>query len=476
MKAVTAQEKLAVDAASGAAAGEGSVHPGVGEDAAPAGTGAPAGEERLLHTVHAMCPHCLEVLDAHVYADEAGAVRMRRTCPEHGQTTTYVWPDAEHYEWLRGMHTDATAPKERRAPIVDTCCKSCGLCPRHLRRGTLVEIEVTRRCNAKCPVCFMSADFPTDGISFAQIEDLVATLARDVGPETGLQITGGEPTVRADLPDIVKMARGYGFTGIEVNTNGIVIGRSREYLQKLVDAGITGVYLSFDGTDEAPYEAICGNAAMLADKLACIENCREVGVEVILCMTIVKGVNDHLVGQVIDFAWDNNDIVAGIALQPAFTSGRFEPSEYAPYTAGDTIFDIERQTNGRIRVADIMPLGCSDPLCDTGTFLSPDENGGYVPATRGLTREEYLEYFDAASPQGSVLPDILFKKGVNLYHGVSLIIMNYMDAMTATMERMRECSMLVTMKDGRIIPFCSYQMTDACGRRLYEMWGTGPDE
>ncbi len=460
------EARAGADAHVGERAGEGGERTGSVE----------GGEERVLHTVHAMCPHCLEVLPAEVYADANGAVWMRRTCPAHGQTTTYVWPDAAHYEWLRGMHTDATAPKERRAPVVDACCKSCGLCPRHLRRGTLVEIEVTRRCNAKCPVCFMSADFPTDGISFEQIEGLVATLARDVGPETGLQITGGEPTVRPDLPDIVKMARSYGFTGIEVNTNGIVLGRSRAYLQKLVDAGITGVYLSFDGIDEEPYEAICGNAAMLADKMACIENCREVGVEVILCMTIVKGVNDHLVGQVIDFAWANNDIVAGIALQPAFTSGRFEPDSYAPYTAGDTIFDIERQTDGRIRAADIMPLGCSDPLCDTGTFLSPGPDGGYVPATRGLTREEYLEYFDAASPQGSVLPDILFKKGVNLYHGVSLIIMNYMDAMTATMERMRECSMLVTMKDGRIIPFCSYQMTDASGRRLYEMWGTGPED
>ena len=74
-----------------------------------------------------------------------------------------------------------------------------------------------------------------------------------------------------------------------------------------------------------------------------------------------------------------------------------------------------------------------------------------------------------------MLPDILYKKGVDLRRGVSLIIMNYMDAMTATTERMRECSMLVTMKDGRIIPFCSYQMTNAGGERLYEMWGTGPD-
>lgn len=429
-----------------------------------------------LHRVHALCPHCLKTLPASVWADENGAVWMTRTCPEHGETKTYVWPNAEHYEWLRSMHTEVTRPKVMDYPIVDECCKSCGLCKRHLRRGTLVEIEVTRRCNAKCPVCFMSADFPTHGISYEEIDGLIETLAEKVGPETGLQITGGEPTIRPDLPEIVSDARAHGFYGIEINTNGIVIGRSKDYLQSLVDAGITGIYLSFDGLDEDPYESICGNGAMVHDKMAAIENCREVGIQVVLCMTIVKGVNDDLIGEVVDFAWENSDVVIGVALQPAFTSGRFEPSEYAPYTAGDTIRDLVAQTHGRLEVSDIMPLGCSDPLCDTGTFLMPDADGNYFPATRGLSREEYLEYFDPASPQGSVLPDILYKKGVDLYHGISLIIMNYMDAMTTTTERMSECSMQVAMKDGRVIPFCSYQMTNAAGERIYEMWGTGPTE
>ena len=431
-------------------------------------------EHRTLHTAHALCPHCLEQLKAEIYADSDGKVWMTRTCPEHGETVTYVWPNAEHYEWLRSMRVTLTAPKWREYPIEGDCCMSCGLCKRHLRRGTLVEIEVTRRCNAKCPVCFMSADFPSDGITYDEIEGLITTLAEKVGPETGLQITGGEPTVRSDLPEIVMCARQHGFTGIEINTNGIVIGRSKDYLQKLVDAGITGIYLSFDGIDEEPYEAICGKGAMLADKMACIENCREVGIQVVLCMTIVKGVNDDRIGEVIDFAWENSDVVIGVALQPAFTSGRFEPSEYAPYTAGDTIYALEEQTGGRIKVEDIMPLGCSHPLCDTGTFLMPDDEGGYIPATRGLSSEEYMQYYDPTSPQGSVLPDILYKKGVNLYHGISVIIMNYMDAMTTTIERMAECSMTVAMKDGRVIPFCSYQMTNSAGERIYEMWGTGP--
>ena len=432
---------------------------------------------KTLQKAHALCPHCLKTLNAEIYSDESNKVWMKRTCPEHGEVTSYVWPDADHYMWLNSLHMDCTAPKVTDAPVVDACCKSCGLCSRHTRRGTLVEIEVTRRCNMKCPVCFMSADFPSDGISFEEIEGLISTLATKVGSETGLQITGGEPTVRKDLPQIVAMARRYGFRGIEVNTNGLVIGKDIDYLRQLVDAGITGVYIAFDGVDENPYKIIRGSAASFSAKLAAVENCRKVGIQVVVCMTIVSGVNDDQVGKVIQFALDNADVVRGVALQPAFNSGRFEPDRIAPYTAGDTIFSLEEQTGGLIKASDIWPLGCSHPLCDTGTFLVPTKDGGWECATRGLTQEKYIEYFDPTSPQGSAFSDVLYHCGVKDWdRGMSIIIMNYMDAMSTTVERMRECSMTVAMKDGRVIPFCSYQMTNSCGDRIYQMWGTGASE
>ena len=60
----------------------------------------------------------MDVLPADVYADENDTVWMSRTCKEHGEIKTYVWPDAKHYEWLRAMHSTPTAPKVRDAQIV----------------------------------------------------------------------------------------------------------------------------------------------------------------------------------------------------------------------------------------------------------------------------------------------------------------------------------------------------------------------
>jgi uncharacterized radical SAM superfamily Fe-S cluster-containing enzyme len=356
----------------------------------------------------------------------------------------------------------------------------------------------------------MSAEAEFTDVPLERLRGFYETIARTAGTETGVQLTGGEPTVRADLPAIVRMGREMGFWGVEVNTNGVVIARDPAYLRQLVEAGCTGIYLQFDGVSAEPYRLIRG-ADLLAVKLKAVENCRAAGIQVVLAMTIVAGLNDHEVGATLRYALENVDVVAGLALQPAFTSGRFEagccadagaveaateatcavcaaagdatpttpttptnqePRRAEPLTMGDVIFLLEEQTAGLVRRADIWPLGCSHPLCDTGTFLVDG-----LPITRDLTSEDYHALYNPASPQGSVFGDILARKGLSAAaaRGLSLIIMNYMDAWTCDLERMEECSMFVTMPDGRLIPFCSYQLTNCAGKRLYPPWGVAPD-
>jgi uncharacterized radical SAM superfamily Fe-S cluster-containing enzyme len=310
--------------------------------------------------------------------------------------------------------------------------------------------------------------------------------------------------MRSDLPQIIRMGRERGFWGVEVNTNGVVISQNNGYLEQLVEAGLTGIYLQFDGISPEPYRQIRG-ADLLATKLRAVERCREAGVQVVLAMTIVSGTNSHEVGAVLDYALQNIDVIAGVALQPAFTSGRFDARRIEPLTMGDVIFMLEEQTDGLIRASDIWPLGCSHPFCDTGTFLVPTDVANatdvasephtanvpsaqsapttlgdsdvfaYIPVTRDLSRDEYLALYNPNSPQGSVFGDIVVQKGLAAQRGLSLIIMNYMDAATLDLERMEECSMFVTMADGRLSPFCSYQLTNCAGTRVFPPWGREPN-
>ena len=425
-----------------------------------------------LHVTGALCPTCLNESQAQVYADADGIVWMDRTCPEHGRLVTRMWPDVDHYQWLRSEAFPKTAPQNTCDPT-GPWPKGCGTCHRHKRRGTLLEIEVTRNCNLRCPVCFASAVGGEDDPTMDEIGAMYDTIANAVGTDGAVQLTGGEPTTRKDLKDIILLGREKGFWGIEVNTNGLVIANNEGYLEELVGHGLTGVYLSFDGLTGNVYETTCGRD-ILKTKLKAIERCREVGIQVVLSVAVVAGLNDGQLGDLLRFALENSDVVAGLALQPAFTSGRFDAERAIPMSSGDVIFELAKQSDGLLDPYDIWPLGCSHPLCDQGVFLVKDESAehksGFYPASQRMTYEEYAEGYSPDSPQGSVFLDILYKKGVEVKSGLSVIIMNYMDAVSMDMERMRECSMMVTVPSGEAIPFCAYHLTDDCGRRVYPPW------
>ncbi len=423
---------------------------------------------RHLGTTRSICPECLQQLPADIVAHDDGTVWMERTCPDHGFFEAYRWPDAEHYQRYCAHALPAVAPSRTR-PMHAPCPFSCGICSHHVRRPTQVGIELTQRCNLKCPVCFMSSQSDDDELSAEEFRPLFQTIVDNAGVECGVNLTGGEPTVRADLPDIVRIGHEVGIRSIEISTNGIVLARDPAYFCELADAGISGLYLQFDGVTPEPYLATRG-ADLLDVKLQTIQACRELGVQVVLAMTIVGGVNDDQVGDVVRFALDNNDIVAGVGLQPAFESGRFEVRCSRPLTMGDTIFALEAQTDGLIRVDDIVPLGCSHPLCDAGTYLAR-QGDAFVPVTRDLSDEEYRAAYNPSSPQGAVLWDIAARRVPNFEGGLSLIIMDYMDRSNVDLQRMEQCSMFHATVDGRLIPFCSSELTDAQGNRIYPSLG-----
>jgi len=270
----------------------------------------------------------------------------------------------------------------------------------------------------------------------------------------------------------VRLGSQAGFAAIEVNTNGVVIGRDPAYLQALAEAGISGIYLQFDGLTNQVYEQVRG-VDLLGDKLRVIENCRAAGVQVVLAMTVVWGVNHDQLGRVLDFALHNLDVVAGVAFQPAFTSGRFEVPFEKRLTMGDVIFMLAEQSGGLIQPYEFWPLGSSHPLCSSATYVIEDQ-GIKVPLTRLITPKEYVELFDPHSPQGSVFPDLAVRQFPDLQPGLSVVVMNYMDAMSMDLKRLKECSMTVCMEDGHLIPFCAYQATTLHGKRMYPVWGRKP--
>src|SRR5262245_45755658 len=109
--------------------------------------------------------------------------------------------------------------------------------PRALRRRgppLHLTVFVTGRCNAKCRHCFYweEVDAGAEGMSVAEFEALGAT----VGPLLWLALGGGEPTLREDLPGIVRAFRRSRPNVVSVPTNGFLPERAEALARQIADA------------------------------------------------------------------------------------------------------------------------------------------------------------------------------------------------------------------------------------------------
>ena len=106
---------------------------------------------------------------------------------------------------------------------------------------------------------------------------------RRASPGCNVQLSGGEPTVRDDLPAIIRMARERGFGLLQVNSNGLRLGLEAGYARKLREAGLDSVYLQWDSPDLEGCLPLRGTVALpdgldlLAVKRRAVEQCTAAG-------------------------------------------------------------------------------------------------------------------------------------------------------------------------------------------------------
>ena len=194
-----------------------------------------------------VCPECMKVVPAIKGIGEDG-IYLVKECNAHGKFQTLIWEGnaADYLSWGRENLSAETPvnPKVKEK----SCPDNCGLCEEHERKGCCMILEVTKRCNMHCPVCFASAgeDREKGDIPICEIEKQYDFLMAHGGP-FNIQLSGGEPTMRDDLPEIIHMGREKGFTFFQLNTNGIRLAREEGYAGKLKKAGLNTVFLQFDG-------------------------------------------------------------------------------------------------------------------------------------------------------------------------------------------------------------------------------------
>src|SRR6266849_7735686 len=147
-----------------------------------------------------ICPECRRVVDAHILLRD-NKVYMRKRCPEHGIFEGLVYGDAQAYTANARFNKPGTIPLGFSTEIRHGCPHDCGLCPDHQQHVCLGIIEVTQKCNLRCPTCF--TDSPSGGtLSLEQVEDILDNFVKSERNPEVVQFSGGEPSIH---PDILSM-------------------------------------------------------------------------------------------------------------------------------------------------------------------------------------------------------------------------------------------------------------------------------
>jgi len=448
-------------------------------------------------STESLCPVCLKRISAERVID-GQEVWLVKSCPEHGETRTVLWrgePDLA--EWQR--------PKiPSQPPVCFTepqlgCPYDCGLCSHHGQHSCSALFEITSRCNMNCPVCFADSGSSAESDpSLDTIETWLKSVRRACGDHIVIQLSGGEPTVREDLPDIIRMVRAEGFGFVQVNTNGLRLSGDPAYAGQLQEAGLTSVFLQFDGTTDEVYRRLRGRT-LLDEKVQAIENCMQSRLGVVLVPTLVPGLNQDDIGNILRFGMERAPGVRGVHFQPVSYFGRYPsaPDNTQRLTLPEIIRAIEQQTEGVMKVEDFAPPGCEHSHCSFhGNFVVLD-NGKVMPlssqnatccskpspAAEGAMKSTRFLTHQWAAPEIEMpfeskagkkiccdcsetpsLDDFLNRIKT---HTFAVSGMAFQDVWNVDLERTRNCCIHVVAPDGRLVPFCLYNLTSADGHPLY---------
>ena len=331
-----------------------------------------------------------------------------------------------------------------------------------------------------------------------------------------VQFTGGEPSLRDDIIEIIKIAKEEGYDHVQFNTDGIRFAFEPELVKRIREAGVNTFYLSFDGVTPKTNWKNHWEIPLI------FENVRKAGgPTIVLVPTLIRNVNDHEAGAIINFGLNHLDIVRSVNFQPISLVGRVPKKERQRFriTIPGAIKRIEEQTNGVIAMDDWYPIPIAGHIakffeafagrryymtshfgCGAATYVFLDEDR-VIPISRFLDIEGFVEFLEEKAEefkkwhhlgrlQKLKLGAQVFLKFKSFYddkyapksfdvlkimreaftHGtyealgefhyktLFLGMMHFMDEYNYDVERVERCVIHYAMPDGRIVPFCSFNV------------------
>jgi uncharacterized radical SAM superfamily Fe-S cluster-containing enzyme len=439
-------------------------------------------------TAISICSTCYRKVEGKILFQD-GRVLLRRRCPEHGWETALLADDIDYYRRAREVFIKPPEmPLRYNTPIKYGCPYDCGLCPDHEQHSCLSIVEITDRCNLRCPVCYsMSGPERKGWRSLATIEAMLDAVVANEGEPDVVQISGGEPTIHPDFFAVLDAAKARPIRHLMVNTNGVKIARDPAFAERLAGY-LPGfeIYLQFDAFERDALLDLRGEDLREVRRLA-VERLNALGVSTTLVVTVKKGVNDQEIGRVLDWAV-RQPCVRGVTLQPVQHAGRTEG--FDPARDRLTLTEVRRAIltqSDLFSPEDLLPVPCHPDSLAMAYGLKTDE--GLVPLTRMIpedvllggarntitfekepeVREHLFKLFATNhSPQSSAatlrellccLPVLDAPTDWTYERLFRVIIMQFMDAWSFDVRSVKKsCVHIVDPRSMNLVPFDTYNL------------------
>lgn len=232
-----------------------------------------------------------------------------------------------------------------------------------------LRLSLTDRCNFRCVYCMdSSVRFkPAEALLTAEECIRLARIAASLGVRK-LRLTGGEPTLRSDLLDIIRGVRASTDLELAMISNGSWDAASLPRQWK--HAGLDRITISIDSADERGFAGITRSSSSAADVVRAIRSCIDAGLTPVkLNAVLLRGVNEDQALPLVELARRLGVEMRFIEYMPLDSAHAWEPRRFVP--ASETRAAIESRYP-------LMPIEANDPSSTSRNFRFADGSAGTI--------------------------------------------------------------------------------------------------
>ncbi|MDP7420587.1 MAG: radical SAM protein [bacterium] len=280
----------------------------------------------VIRETRSVCPACIKDLPAEVIEEE-GKIFLVKTCPEHGEFRVFL----SHHPWYyRGLADFYFTLMTETYPQRDFI------------------IRLTERCNMQCPICLAFANVdPTTDFPLEKFEEF----CRDRPGKAKIDLMGAEPTIRQELPEIIRITKRYGHIAA-LHSNGRRL-LDEAYLEELIEAGVDEVHLQFDGFDDETYVKLRGEP-LVAEKIKILDLLAKHKVATDLVVTVGKGINEREIMRALNYGIAHPNVKEVFYLGCRYLGSMRENFDYTACLLPDQVIDLfVEQAGGAVSRRDI---------------------------------------------------------------------------------------------------------------------------